>query len=41
MVRRGNLSQRKRLAALTSKSAADFGWLDAIHDVVTGQAPKR
>ena len=41
LVRRGNLSQRKRLAALTSKSAADFGWLDAIHDIVTGQAPKR
>jgi len=41
LVRRGNLSQRKQLAALASKYTTDFGWLDAIHDVVTAQTPTR
>lgn len=34
-VRRGNSSERARLAALASKCGADLGWLDAIASVIS------
>jgi len=35
LVRRGNTSERVRLASLASKAGADIGWLDAIADIAS------
>jgi hypothetical protein len=34
LIRRGTSIERQRLVEVASKSRADIGWLDAVHDAL-------
>lgn len=40
LIRRGNSSERKRLAELVSANGAELGWLDAISSILSEKAPE-